>query len=310
MKKLSFILTILLCHSIIAQESDPLTCADGLDNDMDGFIDCEDPDCQNLPNNGCNICFDDATSFADTVIAYLPECLNNEYTDSSQALGVSNFDNLSDMVSLGEGGYIILGFTDNLLTNTGNNDPDIYVFEVGPLIEATEVSLRPINEDTEQELSNAGITDLDEDGFYEFGTIQGSTSSIDIDSFVPMLGAGSLLFDAILIKDVQGDCSGASPGADIDAVCALSSVDTIISSVDASHFRQLSSVWYDSINNCLRSRSSESFDCEIYNTSGTKVLFSQLTTTLFLDLPSGVYFARLFSKNNVSERTGIRFVVQ
>jgi hypothetical protein len=61
--------------------------------------------------------------------------------------------------------------------------------------------------------------------FYEIGGIGGSTSSFDIDAIMPGYPAETLLFDAIEVRDVVTDfCWGGTPGADIDAVCALSSI--------------------------------------------------------------------------------------
>jgi hypothetical protein len=81
-------------------ENTALTCSDGIDNDGDGLIDCEEPECQGLSNDqGCTTCFGDGLSFADAVLAYTNTCPNNTNTDSIDALGTP--DGCS--VSLGGG---------------------------------------------------------------------------------------------------------------------------------------------------------------------------------------------------------------
>ncbi len=212
-------------------EDNALACSDGIDNDGDGLIDCDDPECQALNAGlGCSTCFEDGLSFADEVLDYFNNCSNNTATEPAGALGVPDFvtGNTSTYVSLGNGGYVTLGFTNNTLINSGDESPDLYVFEVGPLVESSSIELRPLNASTETILIDNGLTDVDQDGFYEFGGIGGSTADVDIDSFFDGLAANSVQFDAIKIVDTPGSCSGTTPGADIDAVCALSSLDCAI----------------------------------------------------------------------------------
>jgi len=211
-------------------ESDPIACSDGIDNNGDGLIDCEDPQCQVLNNNiGCTTCFEDGLSFADEVIEYENNCSNNIATDPTQALGVPDYSGDLEHITLGAG-FIKLGFTNNTLINSGNEEPDLFVFEVGPAVEGSAIELRPLNSSTEDILIANSILDSDGDGFYEFGTIGGSTASVDIDSFFDGLETNSLQFDAIKIFDFEGGCGGSTPGPDIDAVCALSSTPCAIGS--------------------------------------------------------------------------------
>jgi len=85
------------------------------------------------------------------------------------------------------------------------------------------LAFRPANTFTETQLQNAGIPDVNSDGFYEFGGVGGSTSGFDIDSVLTGYNAGQLSFNAIEITDVIDlSCPANTPGADIDAVCALS----------------------------------------------------------------------------------------
>jgi gliding motility-associated-like protein len=219
----------LLVH-IAAQENNAILCADGMDNDGDGLIDCDDQDCYDLQNEGCRTCFDDGLSFADIVIEYSPNCINILVPDNpDRALGVSDhFQNSNgqfNFVSLGQGGFIKLGFTNNLVVNSGNNDADIWVFEIGQAVEGTQVELEPFDALTTTTLISSGMMDADGDGYYEFGSISGATSSVDIDAFMPGIAAGDLKFRAIKLIDIPDqNCMGITAGADIDAVCALSSI--------------------------------------------------------------------------------------
>lgn len=224
----------IITDSVGAQDIEPennsILCSDGIDNDGDGLIDCLDNECANLPNNGCQTCFQDGLSFADYVISYKQTCAHNTRTNPEAAVGVSNhtggtYVNSTAHVSLGEGGSITLGFNNNQIVNSGDSNPDVWVFEIGPLVEASQIELRPSDQNTVDILNSERIPDSDLDGYFDFGVIAGSTSSLDIDSFVKGYPYAELRFDAIQITDVPTECLGNTPGADIDAVCALSSLD-------------------------------------------------------------------------------------
>ncbi|AQQ08466.1 hypothetical protein L21SP3_00243 [Sedimentisphaera cyanobacteriorum] len=164
-------------------------------------------------------------SFADEVITYDPLYsggpASTSNTNPQEALGVPD-DNY--FVSLGRGGLIELKFVDNFLINDGTQEPDMHIFEIGPDVEDTFVAVRPTQE-TAALLAGEDY-DSNDDGFYEIGKVSGSTSSIDIDAFFAGYSAGELLFDAVqLIDDYnEGNNSGATVGADIDAVGAIGSV--------------------------------------------------------------------------------------
>lgn len=174
---------------------------------------------------------DGASSFADALIradplhsggpaATAPGSIN-----PLDSLGVPDYDSGLETGSyaLGNGGLVEVAFTDNLLTSSGNSDDDLYIFEIGPLVEDTFVAIRPTV--STQALLNA-MDDADGDGFYEVGKVAGSISGIDIDSFFPGFAAGQLKFDAVqLIDDPnENQTTGVFVGADIDAVGAISSV--------------------------------------------------------------------------------------
>jgi len=219
-----FLVFLLLCISTIySQENTALLCADGIDNDGDGLIDCEDLDCISIPTDGCLTC-SNRLSFADVVFDYESGCaVSDVFPDG--ALGVSDYNGFvtdePEFVFLGEGGFIKLGFTDNLLSNSGDNQDDIFIFEVGTLVEPLELLVRPEDILTELELISNGLIDYG-DGYYKLIDLGGATSSIDIDAVLPGYAQGELLFDAVQLIDIlDRPCTGATPGADIDAVCAL-----------------------------------------------------------------------------------------
>ena len=115
----------------------------------------------------------------------------------------------STSVSLGRGGVIVVEFTDNALTGSGNSDADLHIFEIGSDVEDTFV-----------EISQDGIN------FIDVGKVFGSTSSIDIDPFLAAEGLlSSALFTFVRLTDDpnEGQSSGQFVGADIDAVGAISS---------------------------------------------------------------------------------------
>jgi hypothetical protein len=108
--------------------------------------------------------------------------------------------------ALGLGGSITLRFVDNVLTGSGGPEMDLWVFEIGPDVEDTFV-----------EISSDGST------WQPVGKVFGSTSAIDIDAF----GFGpESNFEFVRLTDDpnEGNQTGVTVGADIDAICALSSV--------------------------------------------------------------------------------------
>lgn len=169
------------------------------------------------------------SSFADSVIRYAP--LHNggpgptavNYQNPLEALGAPNYAGDIGAVTLGRGGLVELAFTDNLLTNSGSDMKDLHIFEVGDDVEDTFIAVRPTAA-TRALILGIGV-DVDNDGFFEIGSVGGSTSSIDLDVFFPGFAAGTLQFDAVQLIDDwnEGDISGGTVGADIDAVGAITS---------------------------------------------------------------------------------------
>lgn len=155
-----------------------------------------------------------AVSFADAVISYQPGLAGADpaarYQGAANALGAPDYPGAScataatcDFVSLGVGGELVLRFTDNVLTGSGTSADDLWIFEIGPDVEDTTV-----------DVSTDGITWL------SVGKVTGSTRGIDIDFFG--YGTSSAFSYVRLIDDPnEGDTGGASVGADIDAVGAI-----------------------------------------------------------------------------------------
>lgn len=141
-------------------------------------------------------------SFADEVVEYRPGSPGPKKAGRtpSAVLGVPDDPAKESSLVLGVGGSVTIRFTDNVLVDVPG--PDLYVFEVGPDVEATAV-----------EISADGIT------WIPAGRADGSLSQIDLQGCaVP----GEVYRYVRLTDDpAQGGKSGRSPGADIDAVGAI-----------------------------------------------------------------------------------------
>ena len=117
--------------------------------------------------------------------------------DKEKALGAPDYKNDENYVTLGAGGVIILGFNVYITDGEGK---DIYIFEIGPNVEATKV-----------EVSN------DLTNWIFVGNADGSLSGVDIRGKVP---AGSK-YKYVRLTDLKTHTSGDWPGADIDAVAVM-----------------------------------------------------------------------------------------
>lgn len=166
-------------------------------------------------------------SFADVVVETIDSIFANgvptnpDYIDPAAALGAPDHGALGGSAvgdgafSLGRGGSIILQFTDNALTGSGDMMADLHVFEIGNDVEDTFVSISQ-----------------DGSSWLEVGKVFGSTSSIDIDPFLVNANiASNTLFTFVRLRDDpnEGQRFNGSlgvVGADIDAVGAISTVST------------------------------------------------------------------------------------
>lgn len=151
------------------------------------------------------------SSFADSVYMYNPTSgVTGDYLNPDNALGApdytgSNYTN--SFVSLGDQGSIVLQFTDNSLTTSGNTEKDLWIFEIGGDIEPTSVSIS----------TNA----ID---WISVGSTTGGKYGIDIDAYI---NSGVVLGERYsylkLIDLLPHQSSSPYTGADIDAVGAISS---------------------------------------------------------------------------------------
>lgn len=145
-----------------------------------------------------------AASFADEVARFTPSerPAQGAWNDPSYALGEPDFTRPSapGFVSLGCDGELVLRFVDNLLVDV--DGPDLYVFEVGPMVEATDLAIS-----------------VDGELWLDVGRIEGARSQVDIAGIAqPDTG-----YAWVRLVNAGTACGGRTPGADIDAVAAVGS---------------------------------------------------------------------------------------
>ncbi len=164
-----------------------------------------------------NTAFDlGSLAFADAVTEYTPLATGGPAPAAGldvadDALGIPNYSGSGEpvagqgAVSLGRGGRLVLEFNNNLLTGSGDANPDLAVFEVGDSEEVLVEVSADGNRYTTIGIASAAnpLLDIDAAGFNTNSRI----------AFVRLTDIG-----------VQGSQSGDSVGADIDAVGAISSV--------------------------------------------------------------------------------------
>lgn len=167
-------------------------------------------------------------SFADVVTDFLVgDGVATPYADPNDVLGAPDYqgpagssasgafalgnpgvspDNIDDSLF----GYVTVQFTDNSLTTSGDSAPDLFIFEVGPVVERFKV-----------EISKNAVDWID------IGTVTGQPTSIDIDA-VTGVSAGDQ-FSFVRVTDAPGGRGTGSPfgGPDIDAIGAISSAPAV-----------------------------------------------------------------------------------
>lgn len=151
-------------------------------------------------------------AYADEVVAYEPGVPGPipEGSEPRTALGAPDYHadprHLPRAVSLGNGGSITLGFSTSAIVD--GDGPDIFIFEVGPSVEAMNV-------------------DISADGkqWIPVGTAWGGPCAVDIGPHV----APGEAFRYVRIRDVahQGAESDSWPGADIDAVGVIAAAQRL-----------------------------------------------------------------------------------
>ncbi len=153
-------------------------------------------------------------SFADQVVSFtLGENTVSPYDDPAEALGAPDYDSAdAGYVSLGWGGTLIVRFTDNSLTTSGNSNLDLWIFEIGAAVEPTWLYISQNGAD-----------------WISIGGVGGATAGIDIDAYI---GAGGVTAGArysyVKLVDQNVRKSGYPyAGADIDAIGAISSAPPV-----------------------------------------------------------------------------------
>lgn len=145
-----------------------------------------------------------AASFADEVVSFERSArpARPTWDAPEQALGEPDYTRPSapGYVSLGCDGVLVLRFVDNVLVDV--EGPDLYVFEVGPMVEATDLEIS-----------------ADGSEWLPVGRIEGARSEVDI-AGVAEPGTG---YPFVRLTNAGKACGGRSPGADIDAVAAVGS---------------------------------------------------------------------------------------
>lgn len=161
-----------------------------------------------------------SVSFADAVVSYAPGSgVSAPYNNPERALGIPDYISEEEdrYVSLEDEGVLILRFTDNSLTTSGDDANDLWVFEIGGSIEPTSVAI-----------STNGMDWID------VGDTGGAISGIDIDAFI---GAGVVAgekYSFVKLIDLLPHQSNTPwTGADIDAVGAISSAPPVITCEDS-----------------------------------------------------------------------------
>jgi hypothetical protein len=149
-------------------------------------------------------------SFADDVVSYSPGSdVTSNYINPSNALGVPDINGFNGATSLGEGGELVLRFTDNSLTASGDASADLWIFEVGDVTEFFNVAIS-----------------TDNFNWINLGDVLGQPTGIDIDSIASVTTGVSYSF--VRLRDILPNQTNSPSGeADIDAVGAISSAPSV-----------------------------------------------------------------------------------
>lgn len=165
----------------------------------------ETPDCPGLVYGAGKreICLPlGVLSFADKAKSFMPGDKPSQmpFDKPERALGEPNYRNtdVADFISLGCNGELIVEFVDNVLVDV--NGVDLYIFEVGPKVEATQLAIS-----------------VDGSQWLDVGVIEGARSDVDI--------AGKVepgeRFRYVKLTNIGNACGGRHSGADIDAIAAV-----------------------------------------------------------------------------------------
>ena len=109
-------------------------------------------------------------SFADEVVSFTsgePKARAEKHRIPEATLGIPDYDGVegNNYLTLGCGGVLVVRFTDNSLIDI--DGPDLYVFEIGPAVEPTDLAIS-----------------RDGESWVEIGRIAGGRADVDIAEFV------------------------------------------------------------------------------------------------------------------------------
>lgn len=160
-----------------------------------------------MPTTYSGVTFPDGDiSFADEVVDFSPGGdVGPPHNNENLVLGAPDGNHLS----LGDDGSLVVRFTDNSLTTSGDSADDLFIFEVGSRVEIFNVAI-----------SQDGSTWID------LGDLDGQPTGIDIDAVAGVLPFAQYSF--VRLTDVGISQTGFPFGeADIDAIGAISSAPPV-----------------------------------------------------------------------------------
>ena len=160
-----------------------------------------------MPTTYSGVTFPDGDiSFADEVISFNPgPDVAAPHDDQNLVLGAPD----GSHISLGDNGSIIVRFSDNSLTTSGDATADLHIFEVGAWVEVFNIAIS-------QDLVN----------WIDLGDLSGQPTSIDIDAVAGVVQFAQ--YSYVRLTDVDPNQTGSPFGeADIDAIGAISSAPPV-----------------------------------------------------------------------------------
>ena len=160
-----------------------------------------------MPTTYSGVTFPDGDiSFADEVISFNPgPDVAAPHDDQNLVLGAPD----GSHISRGDNGSIIVRFSDNSLTTSGDATADLHIFEVGERVEVFNIAIS-------QDLVN----------WIDLGDLSGQPTSIDIDAVAGVVQFAQ--YSYVRLTDVDPNQTGSPFGeADIDAIGAISSAPPV-----------------------------------------------------------------------------------
>lgn len=155
---------------------------------------------------------DGAISFVDNVVSFTPgPDVAGPYLDASNVLGTPDYTgpdgyNSDGAIALGDGGVLIAEFVDNSLTTSGDAAADLWIFEIGGVVEAFSVAIS---------------TDLVH--WIELGSLSGQPTGIDIDPIAGVVAGTQYRYVRLSDNPALNQTNSPFGEADIDAIGAISS---------------------------------------------------------------------------------------